>query len=70
MGKVTKEPGEDKDFLTGQKSTIDTEGVDYFKRVKIRVLEGAKYHRAGEIIEGSEVLLRKMEQSGTGEAVK
>lgn len=70
MAKEKQSSDEGKDFLTGQASTIDTTGVDYFKRVKIKVLEGAKYHRAGEIIEGSEVLLRKMIQNGTGELAK
>jgi hypothetical protein len=70
MAKENKESGEEKDFLTGQPSKINTDGVDYFKRVKIKVLEGARYHRPGEIIEGSEVLLRKMEQTRTGERAK
>lgn len=58
---------EEKTFKTGAKVNYSTEGIDYFKRVKIKVLAGAKHHAEGSIIEGSETLLRKMIADGTGE---
>lgn len=66
MAKTEKE----KEFKVGQKSNIDLTGVDYTKKVKLRALEGAKYHASGETFFGSEVLARKMEADGTAERVK
>lgn len=61
---------EETDLKTNQEVMYDTKGIDYFARVKIKVLEGARYHKPGSIIEGSETLLRKMESEGTGELYK
>ena len=61
------------DFNIDEKSAEAKElmdGADFFKKVKIKVLSGAKYHKPGTIIEGSEVLARKMVKNGTGELVK
>jgi hypothetical protein len=67
-----KQKPKEKEFVTNAKTKIDLKGAyeDPQKRVKLRAKEGAKYHKAGEVFEGSEVLARTMEKAGTAERVK
>jgi hypothetical protein len=62
----------EKEFVTGAKPKVDLSGAyeEPTKKVKLRALEGAKYHKPGSEFEGSEVLARVLEKKGHAERVK
>ncbi|HYG02111.1 MAG TPA: hypothetical protein VD927_06665 [Chryseosolibacter sp.] len=62
----------EKEFVTNAKPKVSLEGAyeNPTKKIKLRALDGAKYHKPGSVFHGSEVLARIMEKNGTAERVK